>query len=170
MTKKRGFTLVELLITMFILAVLIVMVARIGENVTANSRISGLINNFLADFSQAKLIASAENRYVAITFSSDGFSYAISKQTDITDPTTWTLVKTVRPLSDRTFFNTGEVSDFAINSTGEVRPLPIDLTVSPSGTSLRFFIRKGRGLSTDEIAYDRTIQILPYGGLKVEKN
>jgi hypothetical protein len=155
---------------MLMLAVLVVMVARIGENVTANSRISGLINNFLADFSQAKLIASSENRYVAITFSADGFSYTISKQTDITDPTTWTLVKTVRPFSDRTFFSAGGVSDFAVNSTGEVRPLPIDLTQSPSSATLRFFIRKGRGLSTDAIAYNRTIQILPYGGLKVEKN
>jgi prepilin-type N-terminal cleavage/methylation domain-containing protein len=170
MTKKSGFTVVELLVTMLMLAVLVVMVARIGENVTANSRISGLINNFLADFSQAKLIASSENRYAAITFSPDGLSYTISKQTDITDLTTWTPVKTVKPFSDRTFFISSSVSDFAVNSTGEVRPLPIDLTQSPSGISLRFFIRKGSGLLTDAIAYDRTIQILPYGGLKVEKN
>ena len=169
MTNKRGFTIVELLITMFMLAVLVVMVARIGENVSASSRMTGLINNFLADFSQAKLIASAENRYVAITFSPDGLSYIISRQTDITDLTAWSPVKTVKPFSNRVFFSASGVSDFAINSTGEIRPLPIDLTQSPSGTTLKFYMRKGRGASTDAVVYNRTIQILPYGGLKVEK-
>lgn len=169
MRKTRGFTVVELMITLLVLGVLVVMVMRIGDNVTANSRITGLINNFLADYSQAKLLASSENRYVAITFSADGRSYALAKQTDITDTTAWTPVKTVTPFSDRTFFDGGGVADFAINSTGEVRPLPIDLNASPSGVTLNFYIRKGRGTAGEGIAFTRTIQILPYGGLKVEK-
>jgi len=170
MRKTKGFTVVELLVTLLVLGVLVVMVMRIGENVTANSRITGVINNFLADFSQAKLLASSENRYIAITFSADGRSYSLSRQTDITDTTAWTQVRTVTPFSDRKFFSSVDVSDFAINSTGEVRPLPIDLTASPSGITLGFIIRKGRGLDTDAIAYKRTIQIFPYGGLKVEKH
>jgi prepilin-type N-terminal cleavage/methylation domain-containing protein len=171
MRKEKGFTVVELLITLVVLGVLVVMVVSIGESVTANSRITGLINNFLADFSQAKLLASAENRYVAITFSADGRSYSLFKQTDITitDIENWTPVKTITPFSDRPFFTPGALPDFAINSTGEVRPLPIDLSVAPSGITLNFFIRKGQGLDSDAVAYTRTIQILPYGGLKVEK-
>lgn len=171
MRKKNGFTVVELMITLIVLGILVVMVMRIGENVTANSRITGLINNFLADYSQAKLLAASENRYVAITFSPDGRSYTLQKQTDIAEspPVTWTLVKTVTPFSDRSFFAGGGGVDFAINATGEVRPLPVDLAISPSGVTLSFFIRKGQGLVSDAIAYNRTIQILPYGGLKVEK-
>jgi prepilin-type N-terminal cleavage/methylation domain-containing protein len=169
MKTKKGFSVVEMLVTLALLSIIVVLTLRVGESVTANSRITGLINNFLADFSQAKLLASGENRYVAVTFSADGRSYSIRKQTDVSDYTAWTLVKTEIPLSDRTFFNTVDVSDFAINSTGEVRSLPININASPTGVILKFFIRKGLGRSTDEIAYNRTIQIFPYGGLKVEK-
>jgi prepilin-type N-terminal cleavage/methylation domain-containing protein len=169
MKTKKGFTVVELLITLALLSIIVVLTLRVGESVTANSRITGLINNFLADFSQAKLLASSENRYVAITFSADGRSYTIQKQTDVSDYLTWTLVKTEIPLSDRTFFNSADVSDFAINSTGEVRSLPIDITASPAGVILKFYIRKGGGTPSDGIAYNRTIRIFPSGGLKVEK-
>jgi len=115
-------------------------------------------------------MASSENRYVAITFSADGRSYTLQKQTDITDFTTWTEIKTVTPLSDRPFFNSADVSDFAINSVGAVRLLPINITTNPDNVNLVFYIRKGRGAPSDEIAYRRTIKIFPYGGLKVEKN
>lgn len=170
MKKKSGFTVVELLVVLLLLGVLVVLTMGIGESVTSNSRITGLINNFLADFSSAKLLASAENRYVSITFSNDGRSYTLQKQTDVSDYTTWTLVKTVTPFSDRPFFDTDAVSDFAINSTGEVRALPIVINSSPVNVNLVFYIRKGGGTAGDEIAYRRTIQIFPYGGLKVEKN
>ena len=169
MNTKKGFSLIELLITLALLSVIVVLALRVGESATANSRITGLINNFLADFSQAKLLASAENRYVSVTFDATGHSYTIRKQTDVSDYTSWTLVKTVTPLSDRTFFAVADVSDFAINSTGEVRSLPININASPAGAILKFFIRKGKGLAGDAIAYNRTIQIFPYGGLKVEK-
>ena len=170
MKKKSGFTVVELLIVLLLLGILVALTLGIGDSVTTNSRITGLINNFLADFSSAKLLASAENRYVAITFSNDGRSYTLQKQTDVSNYNNWTLVKTVTPFSDRTFFNTGTLSDFAINSTGEVRTLPININSNPVNVSLVFYIRRGRGTSSDPIAYQRTIQIFPYGGLKVEKN
>jgi prepilin-type N-terminal cleavage/methylation domain-containing protein len=170
MRKKSGFTAVELLVVVAVLGILVVLSMKVGESVTSNSRITGLINNFLADFSAAKLLASAENRYVAITFSNDGRSYTIQKQTDVSVYTAWTNVKTVTPLSDRAFFDHGAISDFAINSTGEVRTLPIVINSNPANITLVFFIRKGRGVSTDPIAYQRTLQIFPYGGLKVEKH
>ena len=169
MNRKKGFSLIELLITMLLLAMVVAMALRVGESVTSNSRITGLINNFLADFSQAKLLASAENRYVAIIFSPDRRSYTLQKQTDVSVYTGWTLVKTVTPFSDRTFFDSANVSDFAVNSTGEVRALPININASPAGVILKFYIRKGKGTAIDPIAYNRTIQIFPYGGLKVEK-
>lgn len=169
MKSKKGFTVVELLVTLALISIIVVMSLRVGESVTANSRITGLINNFLADFSQAKLVASAENRYVAVTFAADGRSYSILKQTDVSSYVDWTLIKTVEPLSDRSFCTAADVSDFAVNSTGEVRSLPININASPAGVILKFFIRKKQGTPTDEIAYNRTIQIFPYGGLKVEK-
>jgi len=170
MKKKSGFTVIELLVVLLLLSVLVVLTLRVGDSVTANSRITGLINNFLADYSSAKLLASSEDRYVGITFSADGRSYTLQKQTDINDYTAWTEVKTVTPLSDRPFFNSADVSDFAINSVGAVRLLPIDINTNPDNVNLVFYIRKGRGAPSDEIAYRRTIKIFPYGGLKVEKN
>lgn len=169
MRTKRGFTVVELLVILAILAVVVSFSLRLGESVTANSRITGLINNFLADYNSAKLLASTENRYVAITFSADGRSYTLHRQTDITDYTGWTEVKTVTPFSDRPFFTPGEVSDFAVNSVGQVRLLPINIALPPDNVALTFFIRKGSG-DAGEIAYRRSIQIFPYGGLKVEKS
>lgn len=163
--------MVELLVVLLLLGVLVVLTLSIGDSVTSNSRITGLINNFLADFNQAKLLASAENRYVAITFANDGRSYTLQKQTDdVSDYTTWTQVKTITPFSDRPFCTAGAVSNFAVNSTGEVRALPIVINSNPVNITLVFYIRKGRGFSTDPIAYQRTIQIFPYGGIKVEKN
>jgi Tfp pilus assembly protein FimT len=159
---------------MAVLAVVVTMSVRVGESVTANSRITGLVNNFLADFSSAKLLASTENRYVAITFSDDGNSYTLQKQADITHFNDWTMVKTVSPFTDRQFFTPGEVSDFAVNSTGEVRLLKSDGTpdmTTAVGTIRQIFhIRKGRGGAGEPVVYRRTIQIFPYGGLKVEKN
>lgn len=171
MRKKFGFTLVELLVILGLIAILVTLTLRVGDSITFNSRITGLINNFLADYSSAKLIASAENRCVAVTFSANGRSYTIQKQTDVSNYNNWTLVKTVTPFSDRPFFNVGEVSDFAINSTGEVRSWPIAVPLTtPTNVTLAFYIRKGSGASGDPIAYRRTIQIFPYGGLKVEKH
>jgi len=170
MKKKSGFTVVELLIVLLLLGIIVVLTLRVGESVTANSRITGLINNFLADFSQAKLLASSENRYVAITFSSDGRSYSLQKQNDVSDFSTWTQVKTVTPLSEGAFFTAGAFSDFAVNSTGVVRLVDSGGTVypgsNPANVTLVFYIRKRDG----SIAYRRTIQIFPYGGLKVEKH
>jgi len=170
MRKKSGFSIVELLVILAILSVIVVLTLRVGESVTANSRITGLVNNFLADYSAAKLLASAENRYVAITFSGDGRSYTLQKQTDVSNPALWTHVKTVTPLSDRPFFDVGGVSDFAINSTGEVRAVPLAANANPINVALSFYIRRGRGAATDPVAYLRTIRIFPYGGLKVEKH
>lgn len=165
MKKKSGFTLIELLVVLALLSVIVVMVAQIGPSVTAQARFSGLINNFQADYSAAKLLAAAENRYVSITFSSDGRSYSLQKQTDITNFDSWTPVKTVTPFSDQTF-NAGSLSSFAVNSTGEVRAYPVTLPLSvPTNINLTFYLEvKGKK------AYQRTIQIFPYGGLKVEKH
>jgi len=169
MKNKSGFSVVELLVVLVILSVIVVLTLRVGESVTANSRITGLINNFLADCSSAKLLASTENRYVSITFSPDGRSYSLSKQTDVSDYNSWTPVKTVTPFTDRGFFDSAGVSDFAVNSTGEVRSLPININNNPENVTLVFFIRKGRGGADEPIVYQRTIRIFPYGGLKVEK-
>lgn len=165
MSKKSGFSLIELLITLFMLSILVVMVIQIGPSVTAQSRFRGLINNFQADYASAKLLASAENRYVAITFSSDGRSYTIQKQTDITNYNNWTLVKNVTPLGDKAFCDSGEVADFVVNSTGEVRAFPVPNPLgAPTNIQLKFNYRaKGNKV------YQRTIQIFPYGGMKVEK-
>jgi len=159
----------ERLVILMLIGILVFLTLGIGDSVTANSRITGLINNFMADFSAAKQLAAAENCYVSITFENDR-SYTLRKQNVVSDYTQWTQVKTVTPFSDRPFFNAADVSNFAVNSTGQVRKLPININNNPEPVTLVFYIRKGRGTATDPIAYQRTIQIFPYGGLKVEKH
>lgn len=174
MKSQKGVSVVEMMVVMLFLAIVIAMAFRLSDSITANSRITGLINNFLADFSSAKLLASTENRYVSVTFAADGRSYTLQKQADITNFNTWTRIKTVVPFSESSFCKSEEVSNFAINSTGEVRLLKSDgtpdMTTALGTISQAFFVRKGRGTDDDPVVYRRTIQIFPYGGLKVEKN
>ena len=145
MKTKKGFSVVEMLVTLALLSIIVVLTLRVGESVTANSRITGLINNFLADFSQAKLEASAENRYMAVTFAADGRSYSILKQTNVSSYTVWTLVKTVTPFTDREFCTAADVSDFAINSTGEVRSLPDQHQLQPDRPDAQILYPQGVG-------------------------
>jgi len=165
MKTKKGFTIVELLIVLSLLAIIVVMVVQATSTFALNARFTGIINNFMADFSAAKLLASSENRLVAIVFGGDGGSYTILKQTSIDSLANWTLVKTSRPISEGAFFDTGAISDFAISSVGEIHDYPVVANSNPVALDFQFFITD----STGEYVRQRTIHVYPYGGIKVEK-
>ncbi len=166
-------SLIELLIVMIVFTIIIYMSINITGNIISKSKFTGAVNNLVADIAGAKQLAARENKWVKITFSNDGKYYIIAKQKAIGNLTNWDIVKTVFPYEDKMFFTPGvnDVTDFAINSRGEVKKIT-DLnnpTSSPSTITLKISIRKGTGVISQPIIYQRRIIIFPYGGIKVEK-
>jgi len=168
MKKKNGFTIIELLVTIAIIGIITVIGINMGRSAVQRSMFTAAINQFVADFSLARQLASRENRYVAIDFDADGTSYRLLVQKSIqtpltTDANSYRVNKTVVPYNGETFLNSAD--DFAVNSRGVVRAFPVVAGSSPISVTINFFRKKGK---TDTIDYQRTITIYPSGGIKIE--
>ena len=169
--KNKGFTVVELLVTIAILGAMVIMVATMSPAVGQRSKLNRIVNKLLADINFAKQQASSENRYIAIGFSVKGTSYTLYRQedtmnfnSDLGSTDDWTKIKSVSPLEGETFFKSANMTDFAISSTGEVRTLDSE---EPTHITLTIFKKKEK-YSTN-IAYSKKIYIYPYGGIRLEK-
>jgi prepilin-type N-terminal cleavage/methylation domain-containing protein len=170
---KKGISLIELMVVIAIFAIVLLISMSITSNIINRSKFTGAVNNLISDISGMKQLAAKENRWVKITFSSDGTNYEITKQKKITDLTTWDFVKKVSPYEGKIFFTPGanDVTNFAINSRGEIKKVA-DLSnssSSPSTITLKISIRKNPGGLSQPVIYQRIIKIFPYGGVKVEK-
>ncbi len=175
MKKNRGFSVFELLVVIAVFGVVVYMTISLSPMLGLSSRLNKAVNRVISDINFAKQMASAENRYVVIDFSSDGTTYTIKKQKDISffnpsldDDSSWDTVRSFRPWGKEQFFRTAEVKDFAVNSIGEVREIT---NPGPTKISLKFFVKKNKwGYVSDEnIALSKRVVIFPYGGVKVEK-
>ena len=164
MKKKRGLSLIELLVVVFFLSIVLTMAITIGRSVTQKSYFSGGVNKFVSDFAYAKQVAARENRLVTVNFNSNGRSYDIRRQNRIGDLTQWTGIKSTEAMDGKVFFDAGTVQDFAVNSMGEVFQYPLAADPQPVQLSLGFFIRNQSG-GTD---YQANVIIFGYGGIKVE--
>lgn len=171
--KNKGFTTIELLVTIAILGIIVVMVATISPSIIQRTKLNGVVNELLSDLNMAKQIASSENRYVMIDFSDDGSFYTLRKQhdpmvfdiSDVEDENIWQTIKKVRPLDDAKFFETGGVTDFALSSTGQTRLLD-EFNPDPAQITLEICVKK-RQVSGD-VDYIKKIIVYPYGGIKLE--
>ncbi len=168
MKKNRGFTLVEILITLIVFGLLAVLSINFGLSSIKRASFNAAFNRFIADFYYARQLAAKDNRYAAIIFNNTGTSYDIVVQKDIqTPPTadvnTYIVDKTVRPMNGEEFFDGSKATDFAFNSTGIVRAFPVDLNSDPIQFSLTFF-KKDKGGKV----YQKTVRIYPSGGIKIE--
>ena len=168
MKKIRGFTLVETMITLTVLAVFVVLSINFGLSSIKRASFNAAFNGFIADFYHARQLAAQENRHAAIIFNNNGTSYDIVIQKDIetlpiADVNTYIVNKTIRPMAGEEFFDGSKASHFAFNSTGIVRAFPVDLNSDPIQFSLTFF-KKDRG----SIVFQKTVRVYPSGGIKIE--
>lgn len=165
MKKNRGFTIIELLVMVALIGIIVMVASTVSESIRLKSRIAGVVNNFISDFNRAKILAAAENRYVAFVFNPNGSSYDVLKQQLIGDLNTgnWTRISRFNPTETERFFETATVESFAVNSLGEIRKLPLVANSMPVSIQQVFsFNWHGNG-------YSAIMTIQAYGGLKIEK-
>ncbi|MCP5049942.1 MAG: prepilin-type N-terminal cleavage/methylation domain-containing protein [bacterium] len=166
-TKKRmsGFTVVEMLVTLAIMAMLLIVSVGVGRSAIQRASFTSLLNNFVADVAYARQLASRLNRYVAIDFdNTTGASYTIKVQDKLGDYTTFNDEKTVDPLDGETFFK--DATDFSVNSMGMIRPYPVTASSSITTATVDFIQLNKVSGSTD---YKKTVTLFPSGGVKIEK-
>lgn len=168
MKKNKGFTLIELMVTIAILGVLFTLSMGIGRSTMQRASFNSAYNQFIADFYYARQLASKEGRYVAMVFDPFGKSYTLRIQTtidaDLTNDANYVDVKTVDPLGGLEFFS-GAI-DFAFSSTGTVRDYPVNVDSDPISFPITFFKKNE---STGARDFEKTIWVYPSGGIKIEK-
>ncbi|MHB8814987.1 MAG: GspH/FimT family pseudopilin [Steroidobacteraceae bacterium] len=79
-SRQEGFTLLELVITMSIVAILLAIAIPSYKYVTTANRMSGEINGALGDMQFARTEAIKEGQAVSVCVSTDGATCAISDQ------------------------------------------------------------------------------------------
>jgi prepilin-type N-terminal cleavage/methylation domain-containing protein len=171
MKRKRGFSVIEMLITMAVMGLVLVLGLRIGRSTIQKASITAAINAFVADFNYARSLAARENRYVAMVFNDEGTSYTIRIQKLVSlDPqfeNSYKDQKTASPMNGDPCFTPDE--NFAVNSTGVIRKYPVDPNSNPITISMKFFkTRTGVTGSSPTKDYEKTVTIFPTGGIKIE--
>ena len=71
MKPARGFTLIELMVTVSLVAVLMSVVAPFLGNAIANARARNIVSKFRQDFSWARNLAGTSGRAVTLTLKAD---------------------------------------------------------------------------------------------------
>lgn len=168
MKKKKGFTLIELMVTLAILAVLLTLSLGIGRSTMQRASFNSAFNQFIGDFYAARQLASKDNKYVAIVFDPFGKFYTIREQisidADLTNDANYIDIKKVDPMGGIEFFS--GATDFAFNSTGTIRAYPVNVDSDPISFPITFFKKDEK---TGQPDYQKSVWIYPSGGIKIEK-
>jgi len=91
----NGFTHVELLITLVLIAIITTIAVPLYSGYSLNTNLKAAARNIQADFLELKERAVAESTWYRITFDPSGNSYTIEKGTETGDPYTPIEVKTL---------------------------------------------------------------------------
>lgn len=167
--KYNGFTLIEMLITLAILAVFVALALSLTRTSVERAGFTSAVNQFVSDFYAARQLAARENKYVAIVFAGSGTSYTVrilsSMVANPEDVNNYISLKTVEPMGGELFFDPADATSFAFDSTGVVRAYPVDRDAAPISFTLTFF---RKSVSAGEADFKKTIQVYPSGGIKIE--
>ena len=169
MNKKRGMTIVEMLVTLAILGMVILMGLSLGKGQIQRANFTSTINQFIADLGYARQLASRENRYVAFKFNADCSNYTILVQKrigrhDLSQESSFRFEKIVDPLDGEKFVETP--TDFAVNSMGIIHNFPISVNSTPTTVTMNF-IKLDR--ATGAKSYASKLTLFPSGGVKIER-
>lgn len=165
--KAQGFTIIELLVVIVVLALIIIMSVSVGKSAIQRSGFTSGVNQFVADYNYARQLAARQNRYVAFQFNAAAGSYNILVQrashVDLSNPNSYTHHKTNAPLEGEAFFTAS--NDFAVNSMGIIRQYPVNVNAQPINIRINFFKKSAGGAGGTE--YTRDLIIYPYGGIRL---
>ncbi len=168
--NEKGMTIIEILVTLAIFGAILAVSVNLGKAAAQRTNLSNAVNKFVADYSYARMLASRDNRYVAIVFEEDGTGYSILVQRkigdDLTQAENYDVDKVVRPMDNEVFFEHAVTTSFAVNSMGMVKAFPVNPNNPPITVILDFFV-KDKVL--DEIDYEQTITLFPTGGIKIDQ-
>jgi len=82
--RHSGFTVVELMVTILVSAVLVALAAPLYKEVRERSIVRGATGDLIAAFQQAKLEAAKRNDYVTVSVHGSGSAWCIGVQTGAT--------------------------------------------------------------------------------------
>jgi prepilin-type N-terminal cleavage/methylation domain-containing protein len=163
--RNRGFSVIELLISIALIGMIVVVSIGIGRSAISRANFTTAMNQFVADVAYARQLASRTNRYVAIEFSDDGASYTIWVQRGLGSFTIFDVDKKVDPLNGGEFFDPDKATDFTVNSMGIIRPFPLVANAQPITATIDFIqTNKASG----NVEFKNTVTIYPSGGIKIE--
>jgi prepilin-type N-terminal cleavage/methylation domain-containing protein len=168
MNKKRGMTIVEMLVTLAILGIVILMALGLGKGQIQRADFTSSVNQFVADLGYARQLASRENRYVVFKFNAECSNYTMMVQKriglDLSQDSSFRFEKIVKPLNGEQFVETP--SDFAVNSMGIIYNCPVSVNSIPTTVTLNF-IKLDR--ATGVKSYASKLTLFPSGGVKIER-
>jgi len=170
MKTKQGFTIIEMLISMLIMAIFLIVSLGVGRGTVQRANLTKSINTFIADFNLCRQMAARLNRHVAIAFNNEGTGYQIRVQNEVAVPLTedvnsYRVEREVYP-NEKEQFLTG-FSDFSVNSMGIIHAYPVVANPVPITVVLNFAAMK-TGSST-ETDYQQTMTIFPTGGIETKE-
>jgi len=166
-TKRntRGFTVIEMLITLALMAVMLIASIGIGRSSFQRGTFTSSVNRFVADFSFARQLASRENRYVAIVFNDKGNQYTIRLQDSVGDIVNFTDFRKNEQFGDDTFFDPATTTDFVVNSMGIIKEYPMKVNGAAISVEVEFIKKNYKNEVPD---YKKKLIIYPSGGIKIE--
>jgi len=166
--KNKGFTILELMITLVILGIFAALSLSIARTAVERASFTTAINQFVSDFYFARQLAARENKYVALVFDDNGRSYSMRiLNSMIANPAleeNYIVLKEVEPMPEKQFF--AGVTSFAVSPTGVIRVYPVNLDATPISFSLTFLRETSL---PGEKGFQKTIRVYPSGGIQIDR-